>query len=75
VTRLSNRLGLTDHESDAVKIEQDLIPLVPQADWCIWSHLLIHHGRAICTARNPKCGECPLLAHCPYGQKVVAAQA
>lgn len=75
VTRVSNRLGLTDHASDAVKIEQDLIPLVPQQDWALWSHLLIHHGRAICTARNPKCGQCPLLPHCPFGQKVVAVRA
>ena len=75
VTRVSNRLGLTDHASDAVKIEQDLIPLVPRDDWALWSHLLIHHGRALCTARNPKCGPCPLLPHCPYGRTVVAAAA
>ena len=61
VTRLSNRLELTDHETDAVKIEQDLMPLVPQEDWALWSHLLIFHGRSICTARNPKCATCPLL--------------
>jgi endonuclease-3 len=70
VTRLSNRLGLTK-EMDAVKIEQDLIPIVPQEDWTIWSHLLIFHGRAICKAINPKCPECPLLPHCPFGQKAI----
>ena len=64
---------MTDHASDAVKIEQDLMPLVPQQDWALWSHLLIHHGRAVCTARGPKCGECPLLPHCPTGSKVLAA--
>jgi endonuclease-3 len=74
VTRVSNRLGLTDHVSDAAKIEQDLMPLVPQADWALWSHLLIHHGRAICTARNPACERCPLLAHCPAGPKFIAAK-
>ena len=67
VTRLSQRLGLTKND-DAVKIEQDLIPLVPQKDWTIWSHLMIAHGRAICQARKPRCGECPLLDYCPYGQ-------
>jgi endonuclease-3 len=74
VTRLSERLGLTNH-TDAVKIEQDLIPLVPQEDWTLWSHLLIAHGRAICQARKPKCQECPLLPHCPAGQKLVKAAA
>src|SRR5215213_7161538 len=71
VTRVSNRLGLTDHPSDALKIEQDLVQLVPQEDWTLWSHLLIHHGRAICTARKPDCTRCPLLPHCPAGQKFV----
>jgi endonuclease-3 len=72
VARLSERLGLT-HETDPVKIEQDLIPLVPQEDWTLWSHLLIHHGRATCQARKPRCPECPLLPHCPTGEKLVKA--
>ena len=75
VTRLSNRLDLTDHETDAVKIEQDLMPLVPQEDWALWSHLMIHHGRAVCTARSPACERCPLLDHCPTGPKVLAERA
>ena len=70
VTRLSNRLKLTDHATDAVKIEQDLIPLVPQPDWALWSHLLIHHGRALCTARKPACTACPLLSDCPTGKQL-----
>src|SRR5206468_10504967 len=68
VSRLSLRLGLTK-ETDPVKIEQDLMPIVPQQDWALWSHLLIHHGRAICQARSPKCEVCPLLADCPAGKK------
>jgi endonuclease-3 len=70
VTRLANRLNLTDHKSDAVKIEHDLMPLVPQQDWALWSHLLIHHGRAICTARSPKCEQCPILEYCPAGKRL-----
>jgi endonuclease III len=73
VTRVANRLRLTDHLVDAVKIEQDLMQLVPQPEWTMFSHLLIHHGRAICQARNPKCQQCPLLPHCPAGQKFMAA--
>jgi endonuclease-3 len=71
VTRLSNRLGLTKHPSDAVKIEQDLMQVVPQKEWTLFSHLLIHHGRAICTARKPKCEVCPLLEYCPAGKKFI----
>ena len=74
VTRVSNRLALTKHAVDAVKIEQDLMKVVPQEDWTMFSHLLIHHGRAICQARKPKCEICPLLTHCPAGQKFVKAK-
>jgi endonuclease III len=70
VGRLSHRLGLTKH-TDPVKIEQDLMQIVPQDDWCLFSHLLIDHGRAICQARTPKCQICPLLPYCPAGQKLV----
>jgi endonuclease-3 len=73
VTRVSNRLALTDHLVDAVKIEQDLMRIVPQEEWTQWSHLLIHHGRAICQARKPKCEACPLLPYCPAGQKFIKA--
>ena len=74
VTRVSNRLGLTSHAVDAVKIEQDLIPIIPQDQWTLWSHLLIHHGRQICQARKPRCTECPLLPHCPAGPKFIAGE-
>jgi endonuclease-3 len=64
VTRLSGRLGLTRHD-DPVRIEQDLMALTPQDDWALLSHLLIFHGRRICIARKPKCGECGLAELCP----------
>jgi endonuclease-3 len=67
VTRVANRLKLTGHASDAVKIEHDLMPIIPRGDWALFSHLLIFHGRKICDARKPKCEACPLLAHCPSG--------
>lgn len=67
VTRLSRLLRLTRHE-DAVKIEQALMQLVPRADWTLVSHWLILHGRAICIANRPKCGECLLADLCPSSQ-------
>jgi endonuclease-3 len=64
VTRLSNRLGLTA-EGDPVRIEQALIPLFPQEQWTMLSHLLIEHGRQICDARTPRCSSCFLADVCP----------
>ncbi len=64
VTRLSYRLGLTG-ETDAVKIEFALMPIVPKEEWTQFSHLLIHHGRARCMARNPDCANCPVAEYCP----------
>jgi endonuclease III len=64
VTRLSNLLGFTETEN-AVKIEQDLIPVTPKKDWIMLPHLLIWHGRAICKARTPNCAECVLETLCP----------
>ncbi len=64
VTRVAGRLGLTK-ETDAVKIEQDLMPLVPRAEWTDVSHLFIYHGRAICRAPTPRCEECMLVDLCP----------
>lgn len=70
VGRLSNRLGLTNFD-DPVKIEQDLMPIVPPHEWTQWSHLLIYHGRAVCQARRPVCEACALLPHCPAGPKFI----
>ena len=67
VTRLSQRLRLT-RESDAGKIERDLIKLVPQKDWTIWSHWLIWHGRRRCFARKPDCANCEVFTLCPTGR-------
>ncbi len=72
VGRISNRLGLTQ-QRDPVKIEFDLMELVPEEKWTAFSHQLIQHGRKICTARKPKCPQCPLLEHCDYGQQTAVA--
>jgi endonuclease-3 len=64
VRRLSQRLGLTKQE-DPVKIERDLVRLVPRADWARFPHLLIWHGRRVCDARRPRCEDCVLVDLCP----------
>jgi endonuclease-3 len=64
VTRLSNRLGLAKG-TDAVKLEQDLMRLVPQNDWTLFSHWLIWHGRRRCDARKPDCAACEVKSLCP----------
>lgn len=64
VKRLSQRLGLTE-QTDPVRIERDLMRLLPQPDWENWSIRLIYHGRAICKARKPDCGACVLADLCP----------
>jgi endonuclease-3 len=64
VRRLSQRLGLSV-ETDPVKIERDLMKLVPQADWENFSISIIYHGRAVCNARNPNCPACSLSHLCP----------
>jgi endonuclease-3 len=65
--RVAQRLGLTQNQ-DPVKIEFDLMPLVPQERWTKFSHKMIWHGRRICTAKKPQCPVCPLLPYCDYGQ-------
>ncbi|HEX9929170.1 MAG TPA: endonuclease III [Pyrinomonadaceae bacterium] len=64
VSRVSQRLALTE-ETMPEKIEKDLMQLIPEEDWVLFSHLLISHGRAICQARKPKCAECGLEPICP----------
>lgn len=64
VARLSQLLGLT-RQADPVKIEQALMKLFPRGEWALLSHLLIFHGRRVCIARRPKCGECVLADLCP----------
>lgn len=68
MTRIHRRLGLTRHE-DPVKIERDLMKLVPEAEWTLHSHRVIHHGRVCCDARRPRCETCPLQAECPWPKR------
>lgn len=64
VGRISQRLGLTRH-ADPIKIERDLMALLPSNEWIDFSHRLIHLGRQVCQARKPKCDQCPLAELCP----------
>ena len=64
VGRLSRRLGLTTN-TDAVKVEHDLMTILPAKEWTLFSHRMIFHGRQVCFARKPNCAECTLLKICP----------
>jgi endonuclease-3 len=64
VLRLSRRLGLSTHR-DPVRVEKDLMRLFPRKEWISLSHRLIHHGRQVCVARKPRCGDCALAGICP----------
>lgn len=68
VKRLTNLIGLTEEE-DPVKIELELMQVVPQELWTKFSHWLILHGRSVCIARRPKCGECVIRSQCDFGRK------
>src|SRR4051794_7231294 len=68
VTRVSARLGFTSN-SNAEKIEQDLMKLIPQKEWTPFSHRLIYHGRQICIARKPQCASCVLNDVCPSAEE------
>jgi endonuclease-3 len=72
VGRLARRLGLTTSD-DPVRVEQDLMALVPQKDWLPLSHMLIYHGRAVCQAKRPLCESCTLAPLCPTGQANLGA--
>jgi endonuclease-3 len=69
VHRVSRRIGLTKND-DPVKIEFDLMEIVPQEEWTRFSNLLVWHGRRTCVARKPLCGICPIRKWCDYGSKV-----
>ena len=69
VHRLSRRIGLTKND-DPVKIEFDLMEIVPKEEWVHFSNLLIWHGRKTCVARKPLCGICPIRKECDYGSKL-----
>jgi endonuclease III len=66
VQRIARRLDLSK-EDDPVKIEKDLMKLLPKDRWILFSHQIIHHGRRLCTARSPRCGECLINPVC-YAQ-------
>ena len=68
VKRLSNLIGLTKND-DPIKIEQDLMKIVPRDSWIDFSHYLILQGRDKCIARRPKCQECEISSYCTYGKK------
>jgi len=70
VMRISRRLDLTK-QSDPVKIERDLEKIIPKEKWILFSHQLIHHGRTLCTARNPRCAECLLEPICYAKDKTI----
>ena len=77
--RIHRRLGLTRHE-DPVKIERDLMELIPEPRWTLYSHQVIHHGRVCCDSRRPQCEACPLRPDCPWpdsreGRRVVRPRA
>ena len=68
VKRLTNLIGLVDSE-DPIKIELELMKIVPKKSWIVFSHYLILHGRATCIARRPRCLECEISNYCNYGIK------
>jgi len=71
VQRLAGRLKLTRHRNNqGDRIEKDLMQLVPREQWALFSHLLIFHGRTVCTARKPNCPECAVRRLCPSAFKV-----
>ena len=70
VTRVSRRLDLTK-QTDPVKIERDLVKIIPQERWILYSHQIIHHGRALCVARNPRCVDCRLEPICYAKDKTI----
>jgi endonuclease-3 len=64
VGRISRRTGLTEHD-DPVKVERDLMELLPKSRWVDFAHQMIYHGRRVCDARRPKCEVCSMRKFCP----------
>lgn len=71
VRRITNLIGLVKNE-DPIKIERELMKIVPKKSWIDFSHYIILHGRATCIARRPKCNECEIREYCDYGIKKLA---
>ncbi len=69
VKRISKKLGLTESD-DPVVIEKELMEILPKGQWILYNIQIIQHGRTICTARNPKCMECPLAEVCPSNKNI-----
>ena len=67
--RLARRMGFTEN-IDPWKVEQDLMRVWPENRWSLFGHLMVFHGREICTARKPRCGECPVNDLCPYPNSI-----
>jgi endonuclease-3 len=70
--RVHQRLALT-HSEDANAIERELMELVPEAEWTIYTHRVIHHGRVCCDARRPRCQTCPVRTFCPWPDTKIAS--
>jgi len=68
VIKIMNRLGIMDTENPEI-IERELMELIDKKDWVIFTHFMISHGRAVCTARKPKCGECSIQELCPASKQ------
>jgi len=66
--RINRLLGFSSFE-DAVKVEFQLMELIPEKDWIQYTHLIIHHGRVVCVARRPRCGECAIRSECVWGKR------
>jgi len=74
VGRIAKRLGLTRHD-DPVKVERDLMEVLPRGEWTAFSHRVILHGRAVCVARKPRCAQCSLRPDCPSAEAAAPAPA
>ena len=69
--RITGRLGITDGSKDPLKVEQQLRKVIPPEESSDFCHRMVLHGRALCMARGPKCGECPLRDLCDHGKETV----